>query len=62
MLVKYHGQDSEVVIPDGVTSVGKRAFYRCLKLESVVLPASVAIKAVVKCGKTLKCKVTVVVP
>ncbi len=31
---------TEVVIPDGVTSIGKGAFYWCEKLKSVTIPAS----------------------
>lgn len=33
----------EVVIPDGVISVGKHAFYNCRNLERIVLPRSVKI-------------------
>lgn len=32
---------SELVIPDGVTSIGEHAFYRCKSLTSVVIPDSV---------------------
>ena len=40
-LVKYHGGDSCVVIPDGVKSIGELAFGGCTGLISVVIPESV---------------------
>ena len=40
-LVAYHGKDSEVVIPDGVTEIGRRAFYFNMQLKSVTIPESV---------------------
>ena len=40
-LEKYLGQDAAVVIPDGVTSIGTRAFDDCANLTSVVVPAGV---------------------
>ena len=40
-LEKYLGNDSEVVIPDGVTVIGKSVFYGCNSLTSVILPAGV---------------------
>ena len=40
-LVKYRGNKSEVVIPDGVTSIGKSAFSHCSSLTSVVIGDSV---------------------
>ena len=40
-LVAYHGADTEVVVPDGVTIIGRRAFYGNGKIVSVMLPASV---------------------
>ena len=38
---EYRGDIRAVVIKDGVTSIGKRAFYSCFNLSSVVLPESV---------------------
>jgi hypothetical protein len=41
VLVKYRGNAAEVVIPDGVTSIGYEAFYGCTGLVSVTIPPSV---------------------
>ena len=40
VLEKYHGTGSEVVIPDGVTAIGERAFYCCESLKGNI-PESV---------------------
>ena len=40
-LMRYHGQDALVTVPDGVTQVGRDAFERCGRLERVYLPDSV---------------------
>ena len=40
-LVKYEGDDTDVVIPDGVTSIGDRAFSECTRLTSVIIPEGV---------------------
>ena len=40
-LTAYKGKEKNVVIPDGVTVIGKRAFYSNNTLESVTIPASV---------------------
>ena len=39
-LVKYNGSEKNVVIPDGVTIIGKEAFCNCRSVESVAFPLS----------------------
>ena len=41
VLRKYNGADTRVVIPDGVTEIGKTAFIQCGRLISVTIPDSV---------------------
>ncbi len=41
VLVKYTGDATEVVVPDGVTEIGQEAFYGCASLTSITLPDSV---------------------
>ena len=41
VLVKYEGYDEEVIIPEGVTSIGNCAFYMCHGLTSVKIPDTV---------------------
>lgn len=41
VLKKYTGSDPEIIIPDGVTSIGKNAFLFCERLTSVTIPGSV---------------------
>lgn len=41
VLVKYDGEGGDVVIPDGVTSIGEEAFLFCRNLISVTIPDSV---------------------
>jgi hypothetical protein len=41
VLVKYHGNDTEVVIPEGVTGIGKYAFCNCNSLTNITIPPSV---------------------
>ena len=43
VLVHYWGDGGHVVIPDGVTSIGKSVFEDCDDLTSVTIPASVTI-------------------
>ena len=41
VLVKYLGNDAEVVIPDGVKSIGDWAFFGCSSLTSITLPRDI---------------------
>ena len=41
VLTKYTGPGGDVVVPDGVTSIGDSAFSRCKTLTSIVLPEGV---------------------
>ena len=41
VLVKYLGADGEVVIPDGITSIGSSAFEYCRSLTNVKIPNGV---------------------
>ena len=41
VLTKYNGTATEVVIPDGVTSIGDSAFMFCTSLTSITIPNSV---------------------
>lgn len=41
VLKKYTGNDVDVVIPDGVTSIGDNAFSHCSSLENIEIPNSV---------------------
>ena len=40
-LIEYVGQGGDVVIPDGITIISKKAFYDCETLETVTIPTSV---------------------
>ena len=40
-LTAYNGKEKDVVIPDGVTVIGRRAFYFNKEIESVMIPESV---------------------
>ena len=40
-LVKYNGPGGDVVIPDGITSIGDGAFEDCTNLTSVIIPDGV---------------------
>ena len=41
ILLEYQGEDTNVIIPEGVTSIGGSAFERCTSLESVTIPEGV---------------------
>lgn len=40
-LVAYHGTEADVLIPDSVTTIGRRAFFKNRTLKAVTIPASV---------------------
>ena len=41
VLVKYHGNAANVVIPDSVTEIGGEAFSGCTSLTNITIPDSV---------------------
>ena len=41
VLMKYNGPGGQVVIPEGVTIIGTRAFRNCAAMTEVVIPESV---------------------
>lgn len=41
VLKKYNGPGGDVVIPEGVTEIGERAFFGCRGLTRVTIPAGV---------------------
>ena len=41
ILKKYTGNGGDIVIPDGVTAIGKNAFFLCINLTGIVIPDSV---------------------
>ena len=44
ILVRYNGEDENVIIPDGIREIGSKAFYENQKIQSVMLPDSVEIR------------------
>lgn len=40
-LVKYHGDEKTVTIPEGITVIGKSAFHHCGTVEQIILPEGV---------------------
>ena len=41
VLIKYEGNEVDIVIPNGVTAIGDGAFYGCKKIETILIPTSV---------------------
>ena len=41
VVTDYTGDATKLDIPEGVTKIGKYAFYECMALESVALPNSI---------------------
>ena len=41
VLTKYTGKGGNVVIPNGVTAIGYKAFYNCESLTGVTIPDGV---------------------
>ena len=41
ILKKYQGTDKNVIIPDGVKSIAKGAFYNCKTVTHITIPNSV---------------------
>ena len=41
LLSKYLGTDTEVVIPDNVTTIGENAFAEARHVETIIIPDSV---------------------
>ena len=41
VLTKYHGDGGDVVIPEGITEIGEKAFENCISLMSVIIPEGV---------------------
>lgn len=37
-LIAYHGTDTDVIVPAGITAIGDRCFAFCTEIEQVVLP------------------------
>jgi hypothetical protein len=40
-VTKYNGQGGSVTIPEGITSIGERAFFGCTVLTNITIPVSV---------------------
>lgn len=40
-LVRYLGKDSKVIIPEGITTLGMRCFYKLSFIEEIIIPESV---------------------
>lgn len=41
VLYGYFGTEEHIAIPDGVTSIGAKAFKGCIRLENITIPDSV---------------------
>ena len=38
VLIKYVGEEENVIIPDGITQIGQMAFERCYDITSIRFP------------------------
>ena len=38
LLVRYHGYEEYVVIPEGITRIGDHAFENCCSLTEIAIP------------------------